>query len=96
MLQDRGCNEKLGTVLEEARQRLVVAQSRVIPEGVDSKTWKATVVTRMFDSKMKELERDIIQKNSSLSEVRLQMREANGKTRGHSESPANYRTRWSC
>ncbi|KAK6317889.1 hypothetical protein J4Q44_G00111800 [Coregonus suidteri] len=69
-------NEKLEAELEEARQRLVAAQSRVIPEGVDSKTWKATVVTRMFESKMKALEQDISQKNSSLSELRLQLREA--------------------
>lgn len=39
-------NEKLEAELEEARQQLVAAQSRVIPEGVESKTWKATVVTR--------------------------------------------------
>uniref|UniRef100_A0A8C7LCR6 Centrosomal protein 290 n=1 Tax=Oncorhynchus kisutch TaxID=8019 RepID=A0A8C7LCR6_ONCKI len=69
-------NEKLESELEEARQQLVAAQSRVIPEGVESKTWKATVVTRMFESKMKALEQDISQKNSSLSELRLQLREA--------------------
>ncbi|XP_070973040.1 centrosomal protein of 290 kDa isoform X3 [Oncorhynchus clarkii lewisi] len=69
-------NEKLEAELEEARQQLVAAQSRVIPEGVESKTWKATVVTRMFESKMKALEQDISQKNSSLSELRLQLREA--------------------
>uniref|UniRef100_A0A8C8G481 Centrosomal protein of 290kDa coiled-coil region domain-containing protein n=1 Tax=Oncorhynchus tshawytscha TaxID=74940 RepID=A0A8C8G481_ONCTS len=69
-------NEKLEAELEEARQQLVAAQSRVIPEGVESKTWKATVVTRMFEGKMKALEQDISQKNSSLSELRLQLREA--------------------
>uniref|UniRef100_A0AAY5L8N9 Centrosomal protein of 290kDa coiled-coil region domain-containing protein n=1 Tax=Esox lucius TaxID=8010 RepID=A0AAY5L8N9_ESOLU len=72
-------NEKLEAELEEARKQLVAAQSRVIPEGVDRKTWKATVLTRMFESKMKELERDVSQKNSSLSELKLQLAEAGEK-----------------
>uniref|UniRef100_A0A6Q2Y5Q7 Centrosomal protein of 290kDa coiled-coil region domain-containing protein n=1 Tax=Esox lucius TaxID=8010 RepID=A0A6Q2Y5Q7_ESOLU len=37
-------NEKLEAELEEARKQLVAAQSRVIPEGVDRKTWKATKI----------------------------------------------------
>ncbi|KAJ8002717.1 hypothetical protein DPEC_G00161840 [Dallia pectoralis] len=69
-------NEKLEVELEEARKQLVVAQSRVIPEGGDCKAWKATVLTRMFESKMKALERDVSQKNSSLSELKLQLTEA--------------------
>uniref|UniRef100_A0AAQ5X7V3 Centrosomal protein of 290kDa coiled-coil region domain-containing protein n=1 Tax=Amphiprion ocellaris TaxID=80972 RepID=A0AAQ5X7V3_AMPOC len=68
-------NEKLEAELEETKQRLQAALSRAIPEGADSKTWKASVVTRMFENKMKELERELSQKTSSLSELKQQLKE---------------------
>lgn len=40
-------NEKLEAELEETKQRLRAALSKPIPEGADSKTWKASVVTRL-------------------------------------------------
>uniref|UniRef100_A0A7N6AIT2 Centrosomal protein of 290kDa coiled-coil region domain-containing protein n=1 Tax=Anabas testudineus TaxID=64144 RepID=A0A7N6AIT2_ANATE len=43
-------NEKLEAELEETKQRLRAALSKSIPEGADSKTWKASVVTRLADS----------------------------------------------
>ncbi|XP_039988956.1 centrosomal protein of 290 kDa isoform X2 [Xiphias gladius] len=70
-------NEKLEAELEETKQRLRAALSRPITEGADSKTWKATVVTRMFDNKMKELEKELSQKTSSLSELKQQLKEVN-------------------
>uniref|UniRef100_A0A671UQB0 Centrosomal protein 290 n=1 Tax=Sparus aurata TaxID=8175 RepID=A0A671UQB0_SPAAU len=39
-------NEKLEAELEETKQRLRAALSKPITEGADSKTWKASVVTR--------------------------------------------------
>lgn len=39
-------NDKLEAELEETKQRLRAALSKAIPEGADSKTWKASVVTR--------------------------------------------------
>lgn len=39
-------NEKLEAELEETKHRLREALSRPITEGADSKTWKASVVTR--------------------------------------------------
>ncbi|XP_046890019.1 centrosomal protein of 290 kDa isoform X2 [Hypomesus transpacificus] len=69
-------NDKLVTDLDEMKQRLLAAQSRTIPEGADSKTWKATVISRLFENKMKELEKDNAQKTSSLSELRQQLRQA--------------------
>ena len=39
-------NEKLESELEETRRKLHTALTRAIPEGADSKTWKASVVTR--------------------------------------------------
>ncbi|XP_008289537.1 centrosomal protein of 290 kDa [Stegastes partitus] len=68
-------NEKLEAELEETKQRLRTALSRPITEGADSKTWKASVVTRMFENKMKELERELSQKTSSLSELKQQLKE---------------------
>ncbi|XP_070763229.1 centrosomal protein of 290 kDa [Enoplosus armatus] len=69
--------EKLEAELEETKHRLRAALSRPITEGVDSKTWKASVVTRMFENKMKELENELSQKTSSLSEVKQQLKEVN-------------------
>lgn len=40
-------NEKLEAELEETKQRLRVALSKPIAEGAGSKTWKASVVTRL-------------------------------------------------
>ncbi|KAM7003571.1 centrosomal protein of 290 kDa [Tautogolabrus adspersus] len=68
-------NEKLESELEETKQRLRAALSRPILEGADSKTWKASVVTRMFENKMKELEKDLSQKTSSLSELKNQLKD---------------------
>uniref|UniRef100_A0A7N6F7P7 Centrosomal protein of 290kDa coiled-coil region domain-containing protein n=1 Tax=Anabas testudineus TaxID=64144 RepID=A0A7N6F7P7_ANATE len=68
-------NEKLEAELEETKQRLRAALSKSIPEGADSKTWKASVVTRMFENKMKELEKELSHKTSSLSELKQQLKE---------------------
>ncbi|XP_040893439.1 centrosomal protein of 290 kDa isoform X2 [Toxotes jaculatrix] len=72
-------NEKLEAELEETKQRLLAALSRPITEGADSKTWKASVVTRMFENKMKELEKELSQKTSTLSELRQQLKEVNAR-----------------
>ncbi|XP_071313277.1 centrosomal protein of 290 kDa isoform X2 [Trachinotus anak] len=68
-------NEKLEAELEETKQRLRAALSTPITEGADSKTLKASVVTRMFENKMKELEKELSQKTSSLSELKQQLKE---------------------
>ncbi|XP_060891969.1 centrosomal protein of 290 kDa isoform X2 [Labrus mixtus] len=68
-------NEKLESELEETKQRLRAALSRPILEGADSKTWKASVVTRMFENKMKELEKELSQKTSSLTELKNQLKD---------------------
>ncbi|XP_013873072.1 centrosomal protein of 290 kDa [Austrofundulus limnaeus] len=70
-------NEKLEAELEETRQKLRVALSKPITEGADGKTGKASVVTRMFENKMKELENELSQKTSSLSELKLQLKAVN-------------------
>ncbi|KAM6973340.1 centrosomal protein of 290 kDa [Aplochiton taeniatus] len=72
-------NERLEAELEETKQRLWAAQSSTVPEGADGKTWKATVVTRMFENKMRELEKDTSQKASALSEIKKQLRDASEK-----------------
>ncbi|XP_017573176.1 centrosomal protein of 290 kDa isoform X2 [Pygocentrus nattereri] len=70
-------NEKLKAELEETVQKLLLAQSRVPSlERADSKSWKSTVVTRLFENKMKELESELSKKNASLSELKLQLTEA--------------------
>ncbi|XP_053283715.1 centrosomal protein of 290 kDa isoform X2 [Pleuronectes platessa] len=69
-------NEKLEAELEETKQRLRAALSKPVSEGTDTKTWKASVVTRMFENKMKELEKELSQKTSRLSEVKQQLKEA--------------------
>ncbi|XP_062245410.1 centrosomal protein of 290 kDa isoform X2 [Platichthys flesus] len=69
-------NEKLEAELEETKQRLRAALSKPVSEGTDTKTLKASVVTRMFENKMKELEKELSQKTSRLSEVKQQLKEA--------------------
>ncbi|KAF3855243.1 hypothetical protein F7725_023298 [Dissostichus mawsoni] len=71
----RVTNEKLEAELEETKQRLRASLSKPISEGAGSKTSKSTVVTRMFENKMKELEKDLSQKTSSLSELKQQLKE---------------------
>ncbi|KAM9753914.1 centrosomal protein of 290 kDa isoform 8-T8 [Menidia menidia] len=68
-------NEKLEAELEETKQRLLAALSRPVTEGTDSKAGKASVVTRMFENKMKELEKELSKKSTSLSEVKQQLKE---------------------
>lgn len=68
-------NEKLEAELEETKQRLIASLSKPISEGAGSKTSKSTVVARMIENKMKELEKDLSQKTSSLSEVKQQLKE---------------------
>ncbi|KAG7239973.1 hypothetical protein INR49_028105, partial [Caranx melampygus] len=70
-------NEKLEAELEETKQRLREALSRPIAEGADSKSWKASVVTRMFENKMKELEKELSLKTSILSQLKQQLKEVN-------------------
>uniref|UniRef100_A0A8C6L106 Centrosomal protein 290 n=1 Tax=Nothobranchius furzeri TaxID=105023 RepID=A0A8C6L106_NOTFU len=68
-------NEKLEAELEETKQRLREALCKPVTEGT-GKAWKASVVTRMFENKMKELEKELSLKTSSLSELKLQLKEA--------------------
>ncbi|KAM7415149.1 hypothetical protein PAMA_019800 [Pampus argenteus] len=69
-------NEKLEAELEDTKQRLRAALSRPVAEGADSKSAKASVVTRMFENKMKELEKELSLKTSSLSELKQRLKEA--------------------
>ncbi|KAA0724451.1 Centrosomal protein of 290 kDa [Triplophysa tibetana] len=71
-------NEKLRAEREETNRRLLLAQSKGL-EGADGKTWKSSVVTRLFENKMKDLESDISKKNSTISELKRQLKEANEK-----------------
>ncbi|XP_051237130.1 centrosomal protein of 290 kDa isoform X6 [Dicentrarchus labrax] len=68
-------NEKLEAELEETKHRLRAALSRPITERADSKAWKASVVTRMFENKMNELEKELSQKTSNLTELKQQLKE---------------------
>nr|XP_057930609.1 centrosomal protein of 290 kDa-like isoform X3 [Doryrhamphus excisus] len=70
-------SEKLEAELEETQQKLLDALSRPITESADSKTLKTSVVTRMFENKMKELEKELSMKTSSLSELKQKLKEAN-------------------
>uniref|UniRef100_A0A4W3IQE0 Centrosomal protein 290 n=1 Tax=Callorhinchus milii TaxID=7868 RepID=A0A4W3IQE0_CALMI len=71
-------NEKLTVQLEETNKRLNFAESQGPQlEGADSKSWKSTVVSRMFESKVKELETEIAKKNQSLADLKQLLRESN-------------------
>ncbi|KAH1185734.1 hypothetical protein KIL84_018483 [Mauremys mutica] len=70
-------NEKLTVELEETVKRLNFAESRGPQlEGADSKSWKSIVVTRMYETKMKELETEVAKKNQSITDLKQLLREA--------------------
>ncbi|XP_061108253.1 centrosomal protein of 290 kDa isoform X1 [Conger conger] len=65
-------NERLQAQLQEGSQR--PAQQEAADRA--GRGGKATVVTRMFENKMRDMENDIAQKNSSLSQFKQQLQEA--------------------
>ncbi|XP_055091741.1 centrosomal protein of 290 kDa isoform X3 [Symphalangus syndactylus] len=70
-------NEKITVQLEETGKRLQFAESRGPQlEGADSKSWKSIVVTRMYETKLKELETDIAKKNQSITDLKQLVKEA--------------------
>ncbi|XP_035193612.1 centrosomal protein of 290 kDa isoform X2 [Oxyura jamaicensis] len=70
-------NEKLTIQLEEAIKRLNLAENTG-PQLVedDRKSWKSVVVTRMHETKLKELEMDIAKKNQSITKLKQLLQEA--------------------
>ncbi|XP_068792778.1 centrosomal protein of 290 kDa isoform X1 [Struthio camelus] len=75
-------NEKLTMQLEETVKRLNLAESRD-PQlnGADSKSWKSVVVTRLHETKMKELETDIAKKDQSITHLKQLLQEATERER---------------
>ncbi|XP_053361681.1 centrosomal protein of 290 kDa isoform X6 [Clarias gariepinus] len=70
-------NEKLKLELKDTNQKLLLAQSKGPPiDGADSKAWKSKVVARLFENKMKALENELSKKNTSLSELKVQLAES--------------------
>ncbi|XP_061677672.1 centrosomal protein of 290 kDa isoform X2 [Syngnathoides biaculeatus] len=70
-------SDKLEAELEETKQRLWEALSRPIVEVTEGKSAKGSVVTRMFENKMKELERELATKTSTIVELKQRLKEAN-------------------
>ncbi|NXN25676.1 CE290 protein, partial [Nycticryphes semicollaris] len=66
-------NEKLTVQLAETIKRLNLAESQL--DGADSKSWKS-IVTRMHETKMKEMEVDIAKKTQSITDLKRQLQEA--------------------
>ncbi|KFP54531.1 Centrosomal protein of 290 kDa, partial [Cathartes aura] len=67
-------NEKLTVQLEETIKKLHLAESQF--DGADSKSWKSVVVTRMHETKMKEMEMDIAKKTQSITDLKRLLQEA--------------------
>ncbi|KAK4831913.1 hypothetical protein QYF61_020060 [Mycteria americana] len=67
-------NEKLTVQLEETVKRLNLAESQL--DRADSKSWKSVVVTRMHETKMKEMEMDIAKKTQSITDLKRLLQEA--------------------
>ncbi|NXP04219.1 CE290 protein, partial [Thinocorus orbignyianus] len=66
-------NEKLTVQLEETIKRLNLAESQL--DGADSKSWKS-IVTRMHETKVKEMGMDIAKKTQSITDLKRQLQEA--------------------
>ncbi|XP_018425714.1 PREDICTED: centrosomal protein of 290 kDa, partial [Nanorana parkeri] len=70
-------NEKLSTNLEEMRNTLSFSESRGPQlEGVDGKAWKSVVVSKMYETKMKEMESELLKKNDSIVDLKRLLKEA--------------------
>ncbi|NXF76372.1 CE290 protein, partial [Sclerurus mexicanus] len=66
-------NERLTVQLEETIKKLNLAESQL--DGADSKSWKS-IVTRMHETKLKEMEMDIAKKNQSIAVLKRLLQEA--------------------
>ncbi|NXM75645.1 CE290 protein, partial [Serilophus lunatus] len=66
-------NEKLTVQLEETIKKLNLAESQL--DGADSKSWKS-IVTRIHETKLKEMEMDIAKKNQSIADLKRLLQEA--------------------
>ncbi|NXH77678.1 CE290 protein, partial [Hydrobates tethys] len=71
-------NEKLTVQLEETIKRLNLAESQF--DRADSKSWKS-IVTRMHETKMKEMEMDIAKKTQSITDLKQLLQEATERER---------------
>ncbi|XP_059833638.1 centrosomal protein of 290 kDa isoform X2 [Hypanus sabinus] len=70
-------NERLTIQLEETNKRLSFAESKTPQlEGANSKSWKSIVVTRMYETKMKEIETDLAKKNQSITDLKQLLKES--------------------
>ncbi|XP_066851529.1 centrosomal protein of 290 kDa isoform X6 [Anser cygnoides] len=70
-------NEKLTIQLEEAIKRLNLTENTGPQlDEADRKSWKSVVVTRMHETKLKELEMDIAKKNQSITNLKRLLQEA--------------------
>ncbi|XP_012922025.1 centrosomal protein of 290 kDa isoform X2 [Heterocephalus glaber] len=70
-------NEKMTVQLEDTGKRLQLAECKGPQlEGADRKSWKSIVVTRMYETKLKELETDIAKKNQTITDLKQLVREA--------------------
>ncbi|NXH97360.1 CE290 protein, partial [Pachycephala philippinensis] len=66
-------NEKLNVQLEETIKKLNLAESQL--DGADSRSWKS-IVTRMQETKLKEMETDIAKKTQSIANLQRLLQEA--------------------
>ncbi|XP_053833170.1 centrosomal protein of 290 kDa isoform X2 [Vidua macroura] len=66
-------NGKLNVQLEETIKKLNLAESQF--DGADSRNWKS-IVTRMHETKLKEMEIDIAKKNQSIANLKRLLQEA--------------------
>ncbi|NXV08157.1 CE290 protein, partial [Cettia cetti] len=66
-------NEKLNVQLEETIKKLNLAESQL--DGADSRSWKS-IVTRMQETKLKEMETDIAKKTQSIADLKRLLQEA--------------------
>ncbi|XP_055078613.1 centrosomal protein of 290 kDa [Periophthalmus magnuspinnatus] len=67
--------ERLESDLEETKTRLRSALNRTLAEGDQGKT-KTSVLNRMFEKKMQELEKELSEKSAVLSELKVKVKES--------------------
>ncbi|KAK3096658.1 hypothetical protein FSP39_002154 [Pinctada imbricata] len=68
--------EQLSSQLKESKSISDLEKERPSTSSMDSKGWKSAVVTRMYEGKLKDLEKEVDKKNKLLNDTKILLKEA--------------------
>ncbi|CAC5374165.1 CEP290 [Mytilus coruscus] len=68
--------EQLNAQLQDSKSMSALDRTTGSQQSVDTKGWKASVATRMYEGKLKDVETDLAKKNKMLSDTKILLKEA--------------------